>query len=84
MVAEEVEGPITEELGVFFRSLGAVSFSAPDAAGKPTHYAGDASVVCAAASAGVVFFADNTGLQQNFRKFHATSSPLFSMCLDIF
>ena len=62
--AEEIDGPITEELGVFFRSLGAVSFSRPDAARHLFQYAGDARVVCAAASAGVIFFADNTGWSQ--------------------
>lgn len=58
---EEVEGPITEEPSVFFRSLGAVCFSAPDASGQQLTYDGNARVVSATASAGVVFFADSTG-----------------------
>lgn len=58
---EEVEGPATEEPGVFVRSLGAVSFSSPGASGTQAIYDGNARVVSAAPSAGAVFFADSTG-----------------------
>ena len=61
---EEIEGPITEEPSVFFRSLGAVYFSSPDASGQQTLYDGNARVVSSAASAGAVFFADSTGVIQ--------------------
>ena len=57
---EVVEGPVTEEPLLFFRSLGALAFSSPS--GNDTaSYPGNASAVAAAAPHGVVFFADHTG-----------------------
>ena len=55
-----MEGPVTEEPLLFFRSLGALAFS-PSGDQDPPSYAGNASVVAAAGPHGVVFFADRAG-----------------------
>ena len=61
MIAPEVvEGPVTEEPLLFFRSLGALSFSPSNGQGSAS-YPGNAAVVAAAGPHGVVFFADQTG-----------------------
>ena len=57
---EVVEGPVTEEPLLFFRSLGALAFNTPSGQDAAS-YAGNASMVAAAGPHGVVFFADRAG-----------------------
>ena len=57
---EVVEGPVTEEPLLFFRSLGALAFNPPEGH-DPASYPGNASAVAAAGPHGVVFFADHSG-----------------------
>ncbi len=57
---EVVEGPVTEEPLLFFRSLGALAYS-PPSGHDSAPYPGNAAVVAAAGPHGVVFFADQTG-----------------------